>query len=161
MSFKKQVTFFLAFALSLFPVFVVHAQEATPTIPAQALENARTAPVGDALAAMYSRAGFDQQSGWEGLICSGMTSGGCDYFESHTADLLWSKSKDVVLTAVTFDDVAGTLPDGSQVWKMTIMIYQSGDPNGSAQDTYVHVVPDPAQGWLLNRVLYAPYINNN
>ena len=63
MSFKKQVTVFLAFALSLFPVFTVHAQEATPTVPAQVLENARTAPVGDALAAMYSRAGFDQQFG--------------------------------------------------------------------------------------------------
>ena len=160
MSFKKQVTVLLAFALSLFPMFTVHAQEATPTVPAQALENARTAPVGDALAAMYSRAGFDQQLAWEGMICSGMTTGGCDYFESNIADLLWSKSRDVVLTAITFYDVAGTLPDGSQVWKMTLTIFDQ-DHTNSTQDAYVHVVPDPVQGWLLNRVLYAPYINNN
>ena len=161
MSFKKQVTVFLALALSLFPVFAVRAQEATPAVPVQVQENARTAPVGEALAAMYARAGFDQQSSWEGMICSGMTSGGCDYFKNHTADMLWSKNKDVVLSGVTLDDVAGGLADGSQVWKMTVTIYQPGDPKGLAQDAYVHVVPDSVQGWLLNRVLYAPYINNN
>ena len=160
MSFKKQVIIFLTFALSLFPVSAVHAQEAIPTVPVQVLENARTAPVGLALAAMYARAGFDQQSGWEGMICSGMTSGGCDYFESHTADPLWSKSKDVVLSSVYFEHVSATLPDGSQVWKMTLTIFDQ-DHTNSTQDAYVHVVPDRTQGWLLNRVLYAPYINNN
>ena len=161
MSFKKQVIVFLIFTLSLFPLSAVHAQEATPTVPAQVLENARTAPVGIALAAMYARAGFDQHSGWEGMICSGMTSGGCDCFQSHTADMLWLKSKDVVLSSVYFEHVSATLPDGSQVWKMTVTIYEPGDPNGSSQDAYVLVVPDPIQGWLLNRVLYGPYIDSN
>ena len=95
------------------------------------------------------------------MICSGMTSGGCDYFESHTADMLWSKSKDVVLSTVYFEHVSATLPDGSQVWKMTTHDLPSRDPNGSSQDAFVHVISDPVQGWLLNRVLYAPYINNN
>src|ERR1700690_2071385 len=105
MSFKKQVIIFLTFALSLFPASAVHAQEAIPTVPVQVLENARTAPVGLALAAMYARAGFDQQSGWEGMICSGMSSGGCDYFESHPANMLWLKSKDVVLSSVYFEHI--------------------------------------------------------
>ncbi|MGA7194140.1 MAG: hypothetical protein WBW94_10950 [Anaerolineales bacterium] len=161
MSFKKQVTFFLAlFAVSLFPVFAVHAQQASPTVPVQVLENVRTAPVGLALAAMYARAGFDQPSGWEDMICSGMTGGGCDYFESHTADTLWSKSQDVVLSGVYFDQVSATLPDGSQVWKMTLTIFDQ-DHTNSTLDAYVYVVPDRTQGWLLNRVLYGPYINNN
>ena len=135
---------------------VAHAHSVIPpTIPNSQAQQA--AQVGITVAAMYARGGGFDQSGWEGSDCSNMTQGGCDFFQSHIADLLWAKGVDVELDLVTFDSVAGTLPDNSQVWKLTLSVWRNHIE--TTQDVYVHVVFDPKQGWLLNRILYAPYIS--
>ena len=152
--FKKAVALLLCAWLVTSPV-AAHAQSvippAIPDSPAQ-----QAAQVGITIAAMYARGGGFDQSGWEGSVCSNMTQGGCDFFKSHIADLLWMKGADVELDVVTFDSVAGTLPDNSQVWKLTLSVWRYHIE--MTQDVYVHIVHDPAQGWLLNRILYAPYI---
>jgi hypothetical protein len=56
-----------------------------------------------------------------------------------------------------------TLPDDSQVWKANISIFNtclSKDCPAIESDLYLHVVHDEAQdAWLLNRILYGPYID--
>ena len=158
MNFKKHFAATLMLVLLVFPMSAVHAQAALPSLMRQ--QAAPKAQVGLALAGMYNRAGFDDEAGWEKMICSGMTPGGCDYFKSNNAEALWSNNADVALSVVTFEEQS-TLADGSQVWKMKIVSYQPGAQDGEVQHAYVHVVPDSNQGWLLNRVLIAPYIAFN
>ena len=152
--FKKAVVLFVCAWLVASPV-AAHAQSVIPpTIldsPAQ-----QAAQVGITISAMYARGGGFDQSGWEGLVCSNMPQGGCDFFKSHFADLLWMQGADVEVDVVTFDSVASTLPDNSQVWKLTLSVWRNHVE--TTQDVYVHVVKDPTQGWLLNRILFAPYI---
>jgi hypothetical protein len=158
MIFKKHFAATLMIVLLVFPMTTVHAHAALP--PLMQHQTAQKAQVGLALAGMYNRAGFDDKTNWENMICSGMTPGGCDYFKSNNADALWSNNADVALSVVTFEEQS-TLADGSQVWKMKIVTYQPGAQDGEVQHAYVHVVPDSSKGWLLNRVLIAPYIAFN
>jgi len=158
MNFKKHFVATLTLVLLVFPMSAVHAQAALPPLIQQ--QTAQKAQVGVALAGMYNRAGFDDEAGWENMICSGMTLGGCDYFKSNNAEALWSNNADVALSVVTFEEQS-TLADGSQVWKMKIVTYQPGAQDGEVQHAYVHVVPDASRGWLLNRMLIAPYIAFN
>jgi len=106
----------------------------------------------------------DDRSGWLEAVCQRMTEGGCGYFTDNLESNLWQKGQDVALNSVVPAGVVATLDDGSQVWKASVAIYKTC---GSAwkdcpfieSDIYLHVVYDEAQAeWLLNRVLYGPYI---
>ena len=108
----------------------------------------------------------DNRSGWLDAVCENMTEGGCGYFSDNLESMLWQSGQDIALNSVVpvpFGVVA-TLEDGSQVWKEEVSIYKTC---GSAlkdcpfieSDVYLHVVYDEAQDeWLLNRILYGPYI---
>jgi hypothetical protein len=109
----------------------------------------------------------DNRSGWLDTVCQRMTEGGCGYFTEHLESRLWQKGQDVALNSVMPGKVVTTLEDGSQVWKEEVSIYKTC---GSAlkncpfieSDIYLHVVYDEGQDeWLLNRILYGPYIVEN
>jgi hypothetical protein len=96
-----------------------------------------------------------------------MTEGGCGYFTDHLESRLWQNGQDVALNSVVPGKVAATLNDGSQVWKAEVSIYKTCGTSmkncpSIESDIYLHVVYDEAQGkWLLNRILYGPYIVEN
>ena len=101
---------------------------------------------------------------WLDVVCERMTAGGCGYFTENIESILWQAGQDVTGNHAAFVDVVATLDDGSQVWKAALTIYQncqlSKNCKTSESDIYLHVVFDEAQGkWLLNRVLYGPYID--
>jgi len=108
----------------------------------------------------------DNRSGWLDAVCENMTEGGCGYFSDNLESMLWQSGQDIALNSVVpvpFGVVA-TLEDGSQVWKGEVSIYKTcGDALKNCpsleSDIYLHVVYDEAQDeWLLNRILYGPYI---
>jgi hypothetical protein len=107
---------------------------------------------------------LDNPSGWLEAVCENMTEGGCGYFASNLESMLWQNGQYVALDSAWPVGVVATLDDGSQVWKAAVAIYKScGDVLKDCpfieNDIYLHVVYDEAQGkWLLNRVLYGPYI---
>jgi hypothetical protein len=108
----------------------------------------------------------DNRSDWLDAVCQRMTEGGCGYFTDHLASGFWQNGQDVALNSVMPRPfgVAATLNDGSQVWKAEVSIYKTC--NSALQncpsiesDIYLHVVYDEVQDkWLLNRVLYGPYL---
>ena len=106
----------------------------------------------------------DNRSGWLEAVCQRMTEGGCGYFTDQLASSLWENGQDVALNSAWPIGVVATLNDGSQVWKAAVAIYKScGEALKNCpsleSDLYLHVVYDEAQDkWLLNRVLYGPYI---
>jgi hypothetical protein len=106
---------------------------------------------------------------WLDAVCENMTEGGCGYFTDNLESMLWLIGQDVVGDGAWFAGVVATLDDGSQVWKAAVTIYKNcrfesevvqEDCQCIKSDIYLHVVYDEAQGkWLLNRVLYGPYID--
>jgi len=115
----------------------------------------------EALSLMYAPT-LDDQAGWADTVCQRMTAGGCEYFRENQADLLWQNGQNVAFNSVTPGEVAATLPDGSQVWKAHISIFNTcatKDCPAIESDLYLHLVHDGTQdAWLLNRILYGPYI---
>ena len=116
-----------------------------------------------AVALIY--APMDNYSDWLDTVCENMTEGGCGYFTDNLGSMLWQTGQDVALDSAWPVGVVATLDDGSQVWKAAIAIYKScgdalKDCPSIESDIYMHVVYDEAQNkWLLNRVLYGPYID--
>jgi len=106
----------------------------------------------------------DDRSGWLDMVCHRMTEGGCAYFTENLESKFWQNGQNVALNSVVPGEVIATLDDDSQVWKAEVSIYKTcGDALKNCpyieSDIYLHVVYDEAQGkWLLNRVLYGPYI---
>jgi hypothetical protein len=106
----------------------------------------------------------DNRLDWLDVVCQRMTEGGCGYFTDHLESRLWQNGQDVALNSVVPGKVAATLNDGSQVWKAEVSIYKTCGNSlkncpSIESDTYLHVVYDEVQGkWLLNRVLYGPYL---
>jgi hypothetical protein len=106
---------------------------------------------------------------WLDAVCENMTEGGCGYFTDNLESMLWLIGQDVVGDGAWFAGVVATLDDGSQVWKAAVTIYKNcrfesevvqEDCQCIKSDIYLHVVYDEAQDkWLLNRVLYGPYID--
>ena len=107
----------------------------------------------------------DNRSGWLDSVCERMTEGGCGYFTDQLESRLWQNGQDVALNSVVPGKVVATLDDGSQVWKAQLSIYKTcgsalKDCPSIESDIYLHVVYDEAQDkWLLNRILYGPYID--
>jgi hypothetical protein len=116
----------------------------------------------EALSLMYSPMS-DNRSDWADAVCQRMTAGGCGYFMENHEPLLWQNTQDVAFNTVVLDGVVSTLQDGSQVWKAHISIQKActlKDCPPIESDLFLHVVRDEAQGrWLLNRILYGPYID--
>ena len=109
----------------------------------------------------------DDRSGWLDAVCHRMTEGGCGYFTDNLESKLWQSGQDVALNSVWPRGVVATLDDGSQVWKEEVSIYKTcgralEDCPFIESDIYLHVVYDEARDeWLLNRILYGPYIVEN
>ena len=109
----------------------------------------------------------DNHSGWLDAVCHRMTEGGCGYFTDNIESMLWQSGQDVALNSVVPGKVITALKDGSQVWKEEVSIYKTcgsvlKDCPFIESDIYLHVVYDEAQDqWLLNRILYGPYIVEN
>ena len=148
--------------LMLLAAFIV-----VPTVQASSIPDfQKERQVLEAVSLMYAPMP-DDYSGWLDAVCHRMTEGGCAYFTEHLESRLWQNGQDVELNSVVPGKVAATLNDGSQVWKAEVSIYKNC---GSAlkdcpfieSDIYLHVVYDEAQDeWLLNRILYGPYIVEN
>lgn len=103
-------------------------------------------------------------SHWRNAVCDFMTEGGCAYFTDNLEIMLWQTGQGVTADNASLTGVVAKLDDGSQVWKASLTIYRkcgfSKNCKTSESDIYLHVVYDEAQGkWLLNRVLYGPYID--
>ena len=101
---------------------------------------------------------------WLDAVCERMTAGGCGYFRENLESILWQAGLNVTGDQAALIEVVAKLDDGSQVWKAALTIYEncqlSTNCTTSESDIYLHVVYDEAQGkWLLNRVLYGPYID--
>ncbi len=131
-----------------------HAQDDMDVDPRHALE---------AVVSMYAPM-HGMHSFWLDAVCERMTAGGCGYFRENLESILWQAGQDVTGDQAALIDVVATLNDGSQVWKAALTIYEncqlSTNCTTSESDIYLHVVFDEAQGkWLLNRVLYGPYID--
>jgi hypothetical protein len=124
-------------------------------------ESSKYRPVLEALSLMYAPPPEDR-AGWAETVCQRMTAGGCEYFIGNQADLLWQNGQEVAFNSVTPVGVTATLSDGSQVWKAQIFIFNacaSKDCPAVESDLYLHLVRDETQDtWLLNRILYGPYI---
>ena len=117
----------------------------------------------EAVTTMYAPM-HGMHSFWLDAVCERMTEGGCGYFTENLESILWQAGRDVTGDQAELIDVVATLDDGSQVWKAALTIYEncqlSKNCTTSESDIYLHVVFDEAQGkWLLNRVLYGPYID--
>jgi hypothetical protein len=119
-------------------------------------DSSKYRPVLEALSLMYAPTPEDR-AGWAETVCQRMTAGGCEYFMETQADLLWQNGQEVAFNSVTPAGVSAILPDGSQVWRAQVAVHKDGIVIES--DLYLHLVRDEAQdAWLLNRILYGPYI---
>jgi len=118
-------------------------------------------PILGALSLMYAPTPEDR-AGWAETVCQRMSAGGCAYFMDNQADLLWQNGQEVAFNSAIPVGVAATLPDGSQVWEAHISIFNAcaaKDCPAIESDLYLHIVHDETQdAWLLNRILYGPYI---
>ena len=135
----------------------VGAQSPSPTDPLFRMPDNALAL--SAVAAIYAPPSSGE-SLWSNTICSEMSVGGCGYFKANLESAFWQKGQAVVIegSGVNFVGVVSNLADGSQVWKMTVTIFEHG--KSLTSDVFAHVTYDQAQEqWLLNRVLYGPYIN--
>ncbi|MDO8752974.1 MAG: hypothetical protein Q7J80_03685 [Anaerolineales bacterium] len=108
----------------------------------------------------------DNHSNWLDAVCKNMTEGGCGYFTDNLESMLWQRGHGVVSASALPVAVVATLDDGSQVWKAAVAIHKNcgvvvlKNCQFIESDIYLLVVYDQAQGkWLLNRVLYGPYID--
>jgi len=151
----------IALMLVLLAVFVVPAKAVDFDPP-------KESHVLGAVVMMYAAMPEDH-SIWLEAVCENMTTGGCGYFTDNLESMLWLIGQGVAGDSAWHNEVIATLDDGSQVWKAAVTIYkncrfESDDVQEDCQciksDIYLHVVYDEAQGkWLLNRILYGPYID--
>ena len=106
-------------------------------------------PAMRAVATMYSADPAGERSDWENTVCSGMTEKGCSLFQSMYAPAIWDAASQKNDASTTMLQVADTLEDGSQIWKINIAW------SDTAADIFIHVEADPtSRQWLLDRVLF-------
>ena len=106
-------------------------------------------PAMRAVTAIYSADPAGERSDWENTVCSGMTEKGCSLFKSMYAPAIWDAAAQKNDAAATMIQVADTLEDGSQIWKVNVAW------SDTAADIFIHVEADPTSGqWLLERVLF-------
>jgi hypothetical protein len=145
----KVFVFILAVALTVSQVSAAPAQDGTPFPPMPP-----QAGVEYAVASMYAPMG--NEAFWITSLCSQMTSGGCGYFQRKQADVLWRLGQGVRGDTAARAEVVAEIPPRSQVWKMEVMIVRADER--SVQDVYVLAQQNDGGQWLLDRVLYGPYL---
>ena len=102
-----------------------------------------------AVTAMYSVDPASERSEWENTVCSGMTEKGCSLFQSMYAPAIWAAASQKNDAITTMLQVADTLEDGSQIWKINVAW------SDTSADIFIHVEADPtSRQWLLERVLF-------
>ena len=106
-------------------------------------------PAMRAVTAIYSADPAGERSDWENTVCSGMTEKGCSLFKSMYAPAIWDAAAQKNDAAATMIQVADTLEDGSQIWKINVAW------SDTSADIFIHVEADQTSGqWLLDRVLF-------
>ncbi len=106
-------------------------------------------PAMQAVTAMYSADPANERSAWEDVVCLGMTAKGCSVFRAMYAPAIWAATSQRNEAVATMLQVAETLEDGSQIWKVSVAV------TVAPTDLYIQVVADPTSGqWLLERVLF-------
>ena len=106
-------------------------------------------PAMQALTAMYSADPAAERSAWEDVVCQGMTVKGCSVFRAMYAPAIWTASTQKNEAVATMLQVADTLEDGSQIWKVSVAL------TTAPTELYIQVTADPTSGqWLLDRVLF-------
>jgi hypothetical protein len=102
-----------------------------------------------AVTAIYSADPASERAGWEGTVCSGMTAKGCSLFQKMYAPAIWAATSQKNEAAAAFLEVADTLEDGSQIWRVSVAV------TAAPTDIYIQVEADPTSGqWLLDRILF-------
>ena len=144
----KVIVFILAVVLTFSPVSAAPTQDGTPYPPMPP-----QAGVAYAVASMYAPMG--NETFWITSLCSQMTSGGCDYFQRKQANALWRLGQGVRGDTASRAEVVAEIPPRSQVWKMTVTIWKDEE---TAYDVYVLAQQNDGGQWLLDRVLYGPYL---
>ena len=106
-------------------------------------------PAMQAVTAMYSADPASERSSWEDRVCLGMTSKGCAVFRAMYAPVIWKAASQKNEVVATMIQVADTLEDGSQIWKVNVAVA------AAPADLYIQVEADQTSGqWLLDRVLF-------
>ncbi len=106
-------------------------------------------PAMRAVTTMYSVDPAGERSEWENTVCSGMTQKGCSLFQSMYAPAIWDAASQKNDAAATMLQVADTLEDGSQIWKINVTW------SDTSADIFIRVEADQTSGqWLLERVLF-------
>ena len=149
---KLKIFVFVLFALmaaQFCPASAASAQDDTPFPPMPP-----QAGVEYAVASMYAPMG--NEAFWITSLCSQMTSGGCGYFQRKQADALWQLGQGVRGDTAARAEVVAEIPPRSQVWKMEVMIVRADER--SFHDVYVLAQQNDGGQWLLDRVLYGPYL---
>jgi len=143
----------------VFVLFALMAALVSPASAASAQDGAPFPPmppqagVEYAVASMYAPMG--NEAFWIASLCSQMTSGGCGYFQREQADALWRLGQGVIGDTAARAEVIAEIPPKSQVWKMTVTIWKDEE---TAYDVYVLAQQNDGGQWLLDRVLYGPYL---
>jgi hypothetical protein len=112
------------------------------------------APAMISLAALYAPA--ESHDHWIKMVCTGMTSGGCDYFKSNHADSMWTSQADHDASSGGYIESVSDINDTAQVWHARLTVFTQGDETTS--DVYILVERGADSRWYLNRVLNGPGI---
>ncbi len=146
--------------LFLLVMFTVVSTAQASAIP----DFSKERPVLEAISLLYAPTP-DNHSSWQDSVCERMTEGGCGYFTDQLESRLWKSGQDIAFESAWSLRSIATLEDDSQVWKAAVVIYKNcGEAAlkncpSIQSDLYLHAVYDETQKkWLLNRVLYGPYI---
>jgi len=109
-----------------------------------------------ALAILY--APNDDKDRWVKFVCNGMTDGGCEFFKNNHADAIWESpaGHDGVSSGGSLAEVI-TINDSAQVWHVQMTIFSNSEEIKS--DVFVLVERGANGNWVLNRVLYGPWIS--
>lgn len=106
-------------------------------------------PAMQAVTAMYSADPTSERSAWEDRVCLGMTAKGCSVFRAMYSPAIWAGATQKNEAVATMLQVADTLDDGSQIWKVSVAL------TAAPTDIYIQVQADPtSRQWLLDRVLF-------
>lgn len=156
----KITNIFVTLLIAAMAVVSIAAVDGSPaTDPGQMSEpilaRHESAPVMTALSAMYAPA--EDKDHWNSLVCSGMTEGGCAFFEANLADALWeSQANHDGSSAGTIADGVTIIEDTAQVWKASLTIFDNTDEMTSVVFLLVQRGTDGF--WYIDRVLYGPGI---
>jgi hypothetical protein len=106
-------------------------------------------PAIQAVTAIYSADPASERSAWEDKVCLGMTVKGCSVFRAMYASAIWAATSQKNEAITTMLQVADTLEDGSQIWKVSVAVAPA------PAELYIQVEADQISGqWLLERVLF-------